>query len=118
MGDLVDLHPPIVEGLLAADAVSTALAQHVDEVARCYEARLAIDPGLAGRVELRLVVGALGRVMDVPTASGAGPIAPVGACVADVARGWRFPPPEMSGIAVVRATFALHPSANASARDR
>lgn len=114
-------------GRLPASAIQRVLRDRLPLAQRCYEAGLARDPKLTGRVLVRFVIGADGKVTeagpagadaartaDVVTPGDAPappmPDAKVAACVVDVVRGAAFPAPDGGAVTVVYPfTFSRSP---------
>jgi outer membrane biosynthesis protein TonB len=61
------------------------------EVRRCYEAALAKDPSLGGKVTIAFAIQPGGGVSDVRVARTTFRSSAVPSCVAAVVRGWRTP---------------------------
>ena len=79
---------------------------HTREVRACYTRRLADKPRLAGKVTAAFEVGPDGAVTS---ASATGMDTQVAACIADVIRGLRFPPPA-AGTAKATFPFVFTPA--------
>lgn len=105
-------------GRLPPQAIQGAIRERFPLVAKCYEAGLARDPKLAGRVLVRLVIGPDGKVTDASAVTGDAaktadvmtpgdaPLPPlqdtkVTACVVDVLRQTVFPAPDGGPVTVV-----------------
>jgi len=80
-----------VTGSLDRDLIRRIVRAHIVEVRACYQAELASDPTLAGRVSVRFVIGPEGTVVKAEVASTTLPSDAVGTCVADRVKSWRFP---------------------------
>lgn len=95
-------------GSLEAPTVRNVLQRYQGQLNRCYEKQLKKDSSAKGKVRVVFTIGKAGRVGDVSVASetvGGG----VGACVASVVTGLRFPKPE-GGEVQVQRTFVFVPS--------
>lgn len=86
--------------------VLRTIRPHTREVRACYTRRLADKPRLAGKVTAAFEVGPDGAVTS---ASATGMDTQVAACIADVIRGLRFPPPA-AGTAKATFPFVFTPA--------
>lgn len=103
-----------VRGALDKKLVTAIIKRHQSQLRYCYERALQGNPTLAGKLVLKVVVGADGAVAAVEVKET--PFEPaVGACAATVARRWQFPPPASKGGApgIVMLTVPLHFTASA-----
>ncbi|MDC0716397.1 AgmX/PglI C-terminal domain-containing protein [Nannocystis bainbridge] len=98
-------------GSLDKDVVRRVVRSGIAGVRDCYTAGLAHTPTLAGRVTIQFTIGGDGvvklAVVQDSTLPAAGQA--VAECIAGVAAGWRFPPPEGGGIVIVSYPFVLEP---------
>ena len=83
---------PGVQGALNDEIVRRIVRRHIRELQHCYERQLQRDVALEGRLELRWVVNAQGRVASVQIARNELGSA-VQRCVAQKVRRWVFPQP-------------------------
>ena len=99
-----DSKPVVTAGTLAPAALLSGIKQNIAAFRACYTAALANQPGLRGRVVLRMTVDASGAVSesDVESSTLGSPAAEK--CLTLVARRSKFPRP--SG-APVRVTYPL-----------
>lgn len=105
-------------GRLPPEAIQRAIRDRFPLATKCYEAGLARDPKLEGRVLVRLVIGLDGKVTEASPVTGDAakgadvltpgdapvppmPDAKVTACVVDVLRQTVFPPPDGGTVSVV-----------------
>jgi len=104
----VQVGAPQVNGGLGSDVVLRALRAQQGRMHACYEAGLARNPQLAGRLNVRFVIGQNGEVLSSINGGSSLGDASVIACVLAVVRAVRFPPPG-SGFATVLVplTFRL-----------
>jgi hypothetical protein len=103
---------PSVTGPIDAQAVRRVIQEHADDVRRCYEQRLAVDPRLSGALSMRWVIDAAGQARTPCIVGGGATTLPddeVGRCIMTGIAGWVFPKadPDRGGVAVVsyRWTF-------------
>lgn len=79
-----------VTGSLDRDLIRRIVRAHINEVRSCYNAGLVKDPNLAGRMVLKVEVGADGKVIAAEiTEDQLGQ--EVGQCMAKAAKRWTFP---------------------------
>jgi hypothetical protein len=67
------------------------MRQRSAEVRRCYEAVLARDPAVRGRLTLRFTIAETGALRAVAATRSTFARRDVPSCIEDVARGWRSP---------------------------
>lgn len=96
-----------VIGSLDKDIIRRIVRAHVNEVRSCYNAGLAKDPTLAGKLVVRFELGADGKVTHVELVDDQLSDAAVGACVAKAVKRWSFPKSE--GGIVVSYPFEFAP---------
>lgn len=96
-----------VSGSLDKNIIRRIVRAHVNEVRSCYNAGLAKDPALAGKLVVRFELGADGKVTHVEIADDQLSDAAVGACVAKAVERWTFPKSE--GGIVVSYPFEFAP---------
>ena len=89
--------PQTSSGTLAASAVREVVRRHVREVSRCHQS---VDASLEGRFTLRFVIAPDGSVGSAAVANASDTVRGVADCVAQAARGWRFPAPEGGSVTV------------------
>lgn len=97
--------PPSELGVMPKDAIRAVVRAHIGEVRACYEAGLARNPDLRGRVVLTFTIAPDGAVTDVVAVDELSDALPVARCCVDAARAWRFPSP--FGRVVVAYPFDL-----------
>jgi outer membrane biosynthesis protein TonB len=78
-------------------------------VKRCYEQGLAANPGLAGTILVRFVVGASGSVISARPASSTLADAAVTQCIMSEVKSWKFPKPTGGASVTVEYPFDLTP---------
>ncbi|MFV8754883.1 AgmX/PglI C-terminal domain-containing protein [Nannocystaceae bacterium ST9] len=78
---------------LSRDEVRLVVRAKLPEVRACFEASLAGDPTLAGRLALRFTIDANGRVRDPSIADDELGSVEVGVCLLDRIEHWQFPRP-------------------------
>ena len=106
---LVALLATRVVGPLALQAVRRVLRRYLAQVQYCYESRLIVQPALAGRVTLALVIDARGAVSTATVASSTIADDEVGRCISARARTWQFPAPTRAESVAVTSTFSFTP---------
>ena len=109
------LHPPMprasgsasppaqvtVLGDLSVEQVSAVVNKTKGPVAECYKAGLRRNKDLAGRIDVRFVVGVDGKVKEVREQGSAFPDADVVDCVVRSFEKLAFPKPQMGDVVVV-----------------
>ncbi|HMI85037.1 MAG TPA: VIT domain-containing protein [Polyangiaceae bacterium] len=100
-GAAAQLGPLQVIGDLPAPAVERIARTRLGVVRVCYQSGLARDPSLAGRVNVRFVIGQEGEVVSVMNGGDDLSDRDVVTCVLGAFRGTRFPEPGASGYVTV-----------------
>jgi Ca-activated chloride channel family protein len=88
-----------VSGRLPPEVIQRIVRRNFGRFRLCYEKGVRVNPTLAGRVQVRFVIGTDGSVMNA-TGSGDLPDKDVVACVASAFRGLSFPQPEGGSVTV------------------
>jgi hypothetical protein len=96
-------------GRVRPEVIQAVVRRRFGEFRGCYEAGLARDPKLEGRVVVRFVIGRDGRVSSAEDAGSDLPDAAVVDCVVGRFRAFTFPEPE-GGIVTVVYPIHLSPS--------
>ncbi len=92
------------------DVIRRALREHLPEVRACYEAGLAQDPTIKGRVSIQFTITSTGAVAGAMVHESEIGDAQVGRCIAGAVESWRFPEPEGGGDVTMTYPFALTPT--------
>ena len=100
----------VVTGSLSKEVIRRIVRRHTNEVRACYEARLAADPTLAGKIVVRFVLDAGGHVVAVSIAESTFPDTAVETCIANAVRAWTFPAVPGGGSASITYPFELSPA--------
>ncbi len=95
-----------VRGALAPAVVRRVMRRQVNQVRFCYERALNADATLEGDVAITVDIGEDGGVTSARVASTTVGEPTVAPCIAEAARGWRFPAPR-GGAASIEAAFDL-----------
>lgn len=103
-----------VSGTLDKEIIRRVIRRHMNEVRNCYELELQKTHTLAGRVVLKLSIGADGKVQAVEVADSTLGNATVEACMVKAALLWEFPKPVGGGVVVIHYPFVLTPHELAS----
>lgn len=98
-----------VTGELDRDIIRRIVRAHINEVRSCYNAGLALDPQLAGRVAINFVIGPDGYVTSAVVQENTLSDLEVARCIAKAVETWRFPKPSGGGNVVVTYPFNLTP---------
>jgi hypothetical protein len=99
---------PSTFGRLPPETIQAIVRANYDRVKHCYEAGLARDPKLAGRVGIRFVIARDGKVSSTRVADCTLPDCSVAQCVRDEFKSLTFPEPE-GGIVTVVYPLMLEP---------
>ncbi|HTJ84908.1 MAG TPA: AgmX/PglI C-terminal domain-containing protein [Polyangiaceae bacterium] len=102
-------------GGLPPEVVRRIVRQGIGKITACYDAGLATNPALAGRVSIELVISKTGAVSSTRVGSSTLPDTKVATCVADVIAKLSFPAPEGGSIVKVSYPFVFAPDASTSA---
>jgi hypothetical protein len=105
----IQTHMPEVIGI-PADVIRRVVLRNIGQVNRCYEQGLATNPGLAGRVAVRFVIGSGGSVIAATVPNETLGMPSVSACIAGAVQRWSFPVPPDSGAITVTYPFSLIPA--------
>lgn len=104
---------PTLDATLAAapppDDFTKTIASMRGQFKYCYERRLPLTPTLAGRMELRFVIGADGRVTEAETVSDTLTDPEVATCVIAKLKRTRFSPPSGGAEVEARIPLLFHP---------
>jgi hypothetical protein len=95
------------DGELEKEQIQTVVRSHLDAIQACYEAGLARNAKLAGKVVLALTIGGTGAVTESSVHESTLADPHVGTCMANAAKGWTFPPPGGGGSVSVLYPFQL-----------
>jgi TonB family protein len=99
----------IVLGALSKPVIQAVIRRRLRAVKKCYEQELQNSPKLQGRVVIKIVISASGKVSSAEVKESTVPSEPVGACVAEVMRKAQFPAPKGGGIVIVSYPFVFKP---------
>jgi hypothetical protein len=103
-----DDSPAAPKGRLPPEVIQARVREHYGEFRRCYEAALARNPALKGRVSARFVIGRDGSVSNVSDGGSDLPDPVAVKCVLSKFYGISFPAPR-DGIVVVVYPIMLEP---------
>jgi TonB family protein len=99
----------VVEGGLARELIRRVVRAHIGDVRDCYNAGLAKDAALAGRIAVRFTITAEGQVADVGVAERSLADAAVERCIGGAVARWIFPRPDDGAPVAVTYPFELSP---------
>lgn len=100
--------PP--RGDLNKEILRRVIRHHISDVKNCYEAELAQNPKLGGRILVRFTIASSGRVTASALQDSTMGNARVETCTVEAVRGWEFPKPCGGGYVVVSYPFVLTPA--------
>ena len=97
---------------LSRESIRRTIRAHIDEVRACFQAGIAHQAGLRGRVVLRFFIAADGavhstRIHAVELVPSGDHVARVAACIEDAAFEWVFQAPSGHGLIWVDYPFVL-----------
>ncbi len=98
-----------IMGSIDKDIIRRIVRAHANEVRACYEKGLSRDPNLSGRVSVRFVIGAKGKVSEAEVDTSTLKDGAVAKCVAKAVESWKFPKPPGGGDVTIRYPFVFNP---------
>jgi len=101
-----------VLGAIDKELIRRVIQEHASQIRYCYEQELQRDPKLEGKVVIRWIINADGRVSNPQVDSGGTTLANDGVhrCMMDRIQSWEFPKPKGGGIAVITYPWILRAS--------
>ncbi len=99
----------IVEGSLDRDIIRRIVRAHINELRYCYNLGLNHDPKLSGRVKVRFVIDAAGKVSSSEVVGNTIADEGVSRCVAKATTRWKFPRPPGGTVTTVTYPFIFKP---------
>jgi Ca-activated chloride channel family protein len=96
-----------ITGSLDKDIIRRIVRAHINEVRHCYNQGLAADPNLKGRVVIKFVIDAQGKVISAQVDENLTDVS-VGECISKAVTRWIFPKPS-GGTITVTYPFILEP---------
>ncbi len=90
------------DGVIDKNAVSAVFKSRAGALQSCFERELKKNPKLGGKLVVRFVIGAAGRVTSVAVSGSVGSDA-VNGCVGSRIQGWKFPNPEGGSVTVSKS---------------
>lgn len=103
---IVKQSEPEIEGTLDSDRVAMTIRRGMAAVTTCYQRALKRNPKLGGKIGVRIMINAVGRVTGVEIDSDSMGDSQVTACIQSYVMRWRFPAPE-GGPAEVAVPFVF-----------
>lgn len=101
--------PPDVTGTLDPEIIRRIVRDHAGAVRYCYERELVRTPSLYGKVVMKWVINAEGKVVSAQVADSQMKNANVESCLSTRIRTWQFPAPRGGGVVVVNYPFIFKP---------
>ena len=95
-------------GSLPKEEIRKTVHANIQQVIDCYEAALAGDPTLSGKVSIKFIIALDGTVTMAAVANTEINHPDCEACIAEAVKSWRFPKPS-GGIVIVTYPFDLSP---------
>jgi TonB family protein len=105
----VSLHSgtPVIMGALSRQVISGTIRKHIKQVKYCYEKELVRNPSLQGKVNVKFVIAANGKVSQASIIRSTVGNKPMQACIVNAVKRIRFPPPKGGGIVIVSYPFVF-----------
>ncbi|MEM6531886.1 MAG: AgmX/PglI C-terminal domain-containing protein [Myxococcota bacterium] len=104
---MISLSTPVVMGSLPKDVIKKVINQNRNQIRFCYEVELQKNQQLAGKVQMKWVIGATGSVVKTSVTQDTMQSKRVGQCLRQKIMGWKFPAPAGGGIVEVNYPFVF-----------
>jgi hypothetical protein len=101
--------PPDVAGTLDPEIIRRIVRDHAGAVRYCYERELVRSPSLYGKIVMKWVINAEGKVVSAQASDSQMKNANVESCLSTRIRTWQFPAPRGGGVVVVNYPFIFKP---------
>jgi len=101
---------PLVMGSLDKELIRQVIQRNRGQIRFCYESQLTKYPKLNGKVAVKFVINAEGKVVSSEVAQSTAGNAELESCVAGRVRTWLFPKPKGGGVVVVTYPFIFKAS--------
>jgi len=96
---------PVIMGALPKEVIQKVIADSKNKVRYCYEKALTRQPNLEGRIDLKFIINANGKVVKAQVESSTLGNVEVEKCILRAIKAMRFPKPAGGGIVEVRYPF-------------
>lgn len=93
-GIVKKIQATVDEGTMNTNAVGRVIRLGKGAIQACYQRALKRNPKLTGKISIRLIINAMGKVTKVSVDSDSVGDPSVTSCIKSIAGRWRFPPPE------------------------
>jgi tetratricopeptide (TPR) repeat protein len=107
--------PTSLQGGVDTATIKKVSTDNAASIRACYEDQLAVYPNLEGRVEVKVVVGAGGRVIDADVMSSSLDNDLAESCILAQVRSWNVPSGEQAGVSVAKVPFNFKQGTDVSA---
>ena len=101
---------PGVSGGLTAEEVMRVIKVNLNQIRNCYEKVLQRSPNKSGKMKVKFVVAANGRVSSAKVTSDSVRDARMGSCVTGAIKRWKFPNPRGGQKVDINYPFVFNPS--------
>ncbi|WP_224368440.1 adventurous gliding motility protein GltG [Hyalangium versicolor] len=101
---------PMVMGSLDKELIRQVIQRNRSQIRFCYESQLTKYPKLNGKVAVKFVINAEGKVVSSEVAQSSAGNAELESCVAGRVRTWQFPKPKGGGVVIVTYPFIFKAS--------
>ncbi len=98
---------PVIMGSLDKGIIQRVIRANMAQIRYCYERELARSPGLYGKVIVKFVIAATGRVSNAQVVETTMKNEALEQCLIKKVRSWRFPKPRGGGIVIVSYPFVF-----------
>ena len=100
----------LVSGGLTAEEVMRVIKVNLNQIRNCYEKVLQRSPNKSGKMKVKFVVAANGRVTSAKVTSDSVRDARMGSCVTGAIKRWKFPNPRGGQKVDINYPFVFNPS--------
>jgi pSer/pThr/pTyr-binding forkhead associated (FHA) protein len=101
---------PLIIGSLDKDIIKRVVREHMAQIRYCYERELSRTPGIFGKITMKWVIAANGKVQQSQVQATQMKNAKVENCMKRKISTWRFPKPKGGGIVIVTYPFIFKQS--------
>ena len=100
---------PVIAGGLSQQEVNQVIRAHLNQIRSCYEQLLQRSPSAQGKIKVKFVVNANGRVGSAGIDSSSINDSVMRGCVTGKVRTWKFPKPRGGAAVTVNYPFVFNP---------
>ena len=100
---------PVIAGGLSQQEVNQVIRAHLNQIRSCYEQLLQRSPSAQGKIKVKFIVNANGRVGSASVASSSINDSVMRGCVTGKVKTWKFPKPRGGQAVTVNYPFVFNP---------